>query len=408
MKPIPYNLDITNMEVVTPLAPHEVFCATERTADSDIALHRHSFYEILYVIEGSGTHVIGNNTYEFGPGHIALICPYQAHTMIAEHEDGFTYRRCAFDLSLLLKYADDELMRQELFAQSDDLPLSFRCSEDEMRAFEILFDSLDVEVEDSGQLFGSALSASIAIRMLILYLRCRRGKERCAQNAKPDVWDAYRIMHKRSTEDISPEAVAAELGWGADELKAELYESLDASFKDTLAEIRLRNAASLLLVFPDMNVLDIAKNAGFKSGATFFRLFERSYGMTPTAFRTKFLFRSLPSHTPVVPNALFANVVIYVYKNYRDDLKIKQLAKRFKVNDQQLSEEFVRYLGMSFTDLLARVRIKKAIGFLRSTNQPVEIIANEVGYNSGRTFSRTFQKVTGMTPNAFRATRGAS
>ena len=403
MKSIPYFINCQTMESITPLAPHEVYAASECTADSGISLHRHTFFEILYVIEGSGTHVIGNETYTLGPGHVSLICPYQAHTMDVDDEAGFKYRRCTFDLSLLLKYADDELMRQDLFDREDGPPASFECTAQERRAFDILFDSLEVEAEYSGQTFGSALSAGLALKLLVLYLRCHKEKPLAAKPRNITAWDAYRLMYKHACSDITPEAIAEMLGWTPERLKAELYGTLDTSFKDALTDLRLRNAASLLLVFPDMNVLDISRSAGFKSGATFFRAFERIYGMTPTAFRTKYLFRSLPSHHPVVPNALFANVLIYVYKNYRDDLKLKQVAKRFNVNDQQLGDEFVTYLGMSFSDVLSRVRIKKAMGFLKCTNQPIDVIASEVGFNTTRTFTRAFQKVTGMSPSAFRS-----
>lgn len=401
MKTIPYNVCCVTMENITPLAPNEVFVARESTLDSEVSLHRHSFFELMYIVEGRGKHIVNDDVYELGPGCIVLIAPYQVHEFKTDDGEGFTYERCAFDLSLLLKYVDDEGTRQGIFGCYGTVLPSFKCTEEEEGVFKILFASLEVEKEAG--FFGSALSANLVLQMLIYYLRSQK-KRGGVQKAMPaTIWDAYSLMYKQSCSDITAESVAAELGWDSARLNRELYSSLDMSFKDALAEIRARNAASLLLAFPDAKVQDVAKNAGFSVRATFFRVFEKHYGMTPSAYRSKYLLRSAPKGVTSIPNALFANVLIYIYKNYNEDLNITRVAKRYQINDQQLSEEFSRFIGMTFSEFLARVRIKKAIGFLKCTSQPSEEIASEVGFSNGRAFSRAFQKIVGKTPSAYRS-----
>ncbi|MCG8701444.1 MAG: AraC family ligand binding domain-containing protein, partial [Bacteroidales bacterium] len=41
--------------------------------------HKHDFYEILYLSQGSGFHIIDNNRYEIQPPCIFFMSPGQAH-----------------------------------------------------------------------------------------------------------------------------------------------------------------------------------------------------------------------------------------------------------------------------------------------------------------------------------------
>ncbi|NEW08678.1 AraC family transcriptional regulator [Paenibacillus sp. SYP-B3998] len=95
-------------------------------------------------------------------------------------------------------------------------------------------------------------------------------------------------------------------------------------------------------------------------------------------------------------------VIYYVHKHYADDLKLGELAEKFHFSASHLSELFTRYVGHSFVHVLHEIRIRHAVGLLRSTQMSIADVAFEVGYGSYQTFSRVFKAYKKVTPAAYR------
>ena len=62
--------------------------------------------------------------------------------------------------------------------------------------------------------------------------------------------------------------------------------------------------------------------------------------------------------------------------------------------------------GVSYTDLLAAVRVRRAETWLECTDKPVTEIALDLGYTDASNFTRAFRRQTGVSPQAFRDTAG--
>jgi len=58
--------------------------------------------------------------------------------------------------------------------------------------------------------------------------------------------------------------------------------------------------------------------------------------------------------------------------------------------------------GVNYTDVLARVRLRRAAEWLAQSDKPVSEIAFDLGYADAPNFTRAFRKLTGVTPSAFR------
>jgi AraC-like DNA-binding protein len=63
-------------------------------------------------------------------------------------------------------------------------------------------------------------------------------------------------------------------------------------------------------------------------------------------------------------------------------------------------------LGVSYTDLLAMIRLRRAAGWLERTDKPVVQIAFDLGYTDASNFTRAFRRETGVSPTRFRETAG--
>lgn len=85
---------------------------------------------------------------------------------------------------------------------------------------------------------------------------------------------------------LVPEAVAREIGISVRQLHI-LFEPTGQSFARSLAAMRMQRAKRQLETRPQRSIAEIAQACGFDSIATFYRVFNASYGLTPGDFRDR-------------------------------------------------------------------------------------------------------------------------
>ncbi len=97
--------------------------------------------------------------------------------------------------------------------------------------------------------------------------------------------------------------------------------------------------------------------------------------------------------------ALMANERLYLDPG----LTLPRLARRLGMPQTRLSQLLNDNNQTSFKQYLAQLRVTEAKALLRQTPpKPLEIVAEEAGFQSMSTFHSAFKKVEGVTPAAFR------
>lgn len=85
------------------------------------------------------------------------------------------------------------------------------------------------------------------------------------------------------------------------------------------------------------------------------------------------------------------------------NLTLKELSKSLKVHPAYLSREFSKYFNnFSFGDYIRKLRIEKAIEYLKSSEYSLTKIAYLTGFSDQSHFTRIFKKHTGQSPSSFR------
>lgn len=100
-------------------------------------------------------------------------------------------------------------------------------------------------------------------------------------------------------------------------------------------------------------------------------------------------------------DARMIEIMNYVQANYID-ITLDDLAEKFFLSKPYLSKYIKEKSGMTFGDLVKKIRMKKAKTLLKSSNMTVENIAMSVGYQNVEHFNRLFKKAYDMTPMQFR------
>ncbi|TBL76047.1 AraC family transcriptional regulator [Paenibacillus thalictri] len=101
--------------------------------------------------------------------------------------------------------------------------------------------------------------------------------------------------------------------------------------------------------------------------------------------------------------AMLAEMRQYIEINYANpDLSLAHLSDKFDVNAKYVSQLFKEQFGMKFVDFLVNLRMEEAKRLLLASEDPIQDIAEKVGYTHGISFGRTFKKVVGTTPGDYR------
>lgn len=101
-------------------------------------------------------------------------------------------------------------------------------------------------------------------------------------------------------------------------------------------------------------------------------------------------------------------VIEYVQRHYACELRIAALADMAHLSLAQFERQFVRVMQITPRDWLTSVRLDAAMHALEHSNDAVAAIAQGCGFADHSAFARSFRKHVGLTPSAYRRTRGGS
>lgn len=87
---------------------------------------------------------------------------------------------------------------------------------------------------------------------------------------------------------------------------------------------------------------------------------------------------------------------------FNSEISLKMISDRFQVSNKYISIVCKKYFGTTYLQYIHKKRIERAIDLLQTTDKPIEVIAQEIGYTSPLTFRRNFQQVTGVNPSIYR------
>ncbi|MGL5635149.1 MAG: response regulator transcription factor [Sarcina sp.] len=111
----------------------------------------------------------------------------------------------------------------------------------------------------------------------------------------------------------------------------------------------------------------------------------------------KFISDNAQVYSPVVQQ-----VVKLINEEYKQELSLKTLAAKFRINSSYLGQIFSKEVGISFSEYLNKVKNTKAKDLILNTNMKINNIAKEVGYTDTSYFYRKFKKYYGVCPSTLR------
>lgn len=99
---------------------------------------------------------------------------------------------------------------------------------------------------------------------------------------------------------------------------------------------------------------------------------------------------------------LIQKAVMYLYKNFRDDISLSELAEQLHVSVNYLGVSFRNSTGVPFREYLNMLRLKYSCRLLLSSDLSVKEVAYASGYKTNEHFFRVFKHNLNMTPSEYR------
>lgn len=108
------------------------------------------------------------------------------------------------------------------------------------------------------------------------------------------------------------------------------------------------------------------------------------------------------------PYGEMSEVLEYVRENHTHPIKIEDLAKMVHLSPSQFERRFRKVFHITSTRHILNVRIRAACQRLATTNDTISSIALETGFYDHSHFIRSFKKLIGLSPSAYRKEGGAN
>lgn len=234
--------------------------------------HRHFFYAIYWIHEGSGTHVIDFKEYEVRPDRIFFIRPEQIHFL--QGDAGMKYSALQFTT---------DFMDTSFSSTQNRIAVCKDLTENEKERIKLLFGQLHAESVSS--LANSMAIIQSEVNTLLLELE-RISLLSNAFPAIPNLLQEYKeLIEHEFINDRQVRNYAKRLGVSSNYLNVLTQKHLGKSALEMINE-RVTLEMKRLLLRTDYDISEIAYKLGFNELSYFSRFFRRNTGMSPHEFRT--------------------------------------------------------------------------------------------------------------------------
>jgi transcriptional regulator GlxA family with amidase domain len=98
----------------------------------------------------------------------------------------------------------------------------------------------------------------------------------------------------------------------------------------------------------------------------------------------------------------FANLTEWIRGNLHGDLTLETLAERIHLSPRHFARKFKATLGLTPSDFVEQLRLDEARWLLVNGDDPINDLAQTVGYGGDDTFRRAFERRYGIAPVEYR------
>jgi AraC family L-rhamnose operon regulatory protein RhaS len=272
------------MEVFSQVCPF--FVSVLEADEWRYPLHRHTHYELIYILHGSGTHDLNGQHYPYQTDDIFLCSPRDAHRFVIAQPTRFCLLK--LNLSFLLAANDTFALVQPLF-EVDEVLVPFAFEEATRAYLRSQVEFCMREFEQRQFMYANTIHASV-LSILVLLARARRQQQAspsqggtAATTLVPAIIH-YLHAHLRTPAALAVGAIAAHFHLSAGYVGQYFRRHTGQTLKAFIQKSRIR-AIQLQLEFSDKTVSQLAFEYGYADESHLTKAFRVQLAETPTQYR---------------------------------------------------------------------------------------------------------------------------
>ena len=257
-------------------------------SNSNVSLHSHSFYEVLFCRNAYGTeYLIGSNRYRLQKGDIILIPPGTSHRPLFPDTMIEPYIRDVLWLSPdFIKILRTTFPDEDLYHITDTHLLRTAGTPWEFLGEMFRQGVLESEKRDIGW---EAAVVSNTIQLIVHLRRAIRNKTASEMKAEqPDLLEqVMAYVEQHLSEKISLAEVSRYFYVSESTISHIFRRKMGVSFYRCVTQRRLIAAKNLILQGTTLE--NVAEKTGYSDYSTFYRAFKGEFGISPRQFRNQYI-----------------------------------------------------------------------------------------------------------------------
>lgn len=258
-------------------------------------LHRHIYFQINYISQGDGKHVLVDHAFDIKKGDIFIVPPYIPHKIISVENNPCEVVEFEFMPEFINQnFSDFEDITSFIdFAYVEP----FLVSEKKLKPRLALSGKTQYEVEtllkEAEEEFGRKQPGYILlIRAILLKLLIVLGRKYNEIEPKQGIldlhseaiWQAVEYIKEHYSEKLTLNAIAKKFNFSPSYFSYLFANVTSKTFSEYLTAVRI-NMAIQLLSETDMPISAVSEMVGFSDLSNFYRTFRQQTGQTPKSFR---------------------------------------------------------------------------------------------------------------------------
>ncbi len=258
----------------------------------DHVLHSHGFDELVFVLKGSGVHVVDNDEYPLIRGDVFVVRNNHAHMFDNPNHLVLGNVIYQWDLfhELEKEFANNKGFKalfetEPRYRKEHKFKARLKLTPQQLDSILPLIKLMDEETKEKRYDYKSAVEH---IFKLILIQVCRYYTETTAPRSigLVKISSAIDFMEKNYSEEISVDFLAEKTKMAPSSFRRIFKQTTGLAPTDFLIQLRIEKAAEMLLQ-KNVKVTDASLASGFWNSSYFSRKFKKIIGMTPMEYRKK-------------------------------------------------------------------------------------------------------------------------
>jgi AraC-like DNA-binding protein/mannose-6-phosphate isomerase-like protein (cupin superfamily) len=246
--------------------------------------HRHDFFEVLYLYQGSGFYVIDNNKYEINPPCVFFLSPGQAHKLeLSTDIEGYIYIFTS-EFYLINQTNQNRLLEFPFFytINQTNPPLLLN-NEDDKSFIEELFRVAIKNLEEKNFM---DIQRSILDLLLVYAASLYKLEEPMVNKGKGHILVKrfYQLVEENYQKNYSVNDYASLLAITPNHL-TQTVKILTGKTTNSIIQEKQVLEIKRLLVHTNMGVSEISNTLNFSDQSYFTKFFKKMTGLTPLRFR---------------------------------------------------------------------------------------------------------------------------